>query len=70
MKGSGVCPQTLFSQHMLKLHKEGEKRADALAWDTSYFEEFSLQSTGVMQGQKKKKKKRDTFCYKYIYIFS
>lgn len=51
-KSSGVCPQTVFSQHMLKLHRAGEKRADAVAGGTSYFEEFSLQSTGVMQDQK------------------
>lgn len=52
MKSSGVCPQTLFSQHMLKLQRAGEKRADALAWGTSYLEEFSLQSAGVMQDPK------------------
>lgn len=42
MRISGVCPQTLFSQHMLKLQRAGEKRADALAWATSYLEESSL----------------------------
>lgn len=63
-KSSGVCPQTLFSQHMLKLHRAGEKRADTLAWDASYFEEFSLQSTGVMQGPK-----IVVVCYKYMCIY-
>lgn len=52
VKSSGVCPQTQLSQHMLRSHRAGEKRADALAWGTSTFEEFSLKSTGVNQGQK------------------
>lgn len=53
MESSGICPQTPFSQHMLKLHRAGEQRADAGAWGTSCFEEFSLQSAGVMQVKKK-----------------
>lgn len=64
MESSGICPQTPFSQHMLKLHRAGEQRADAGAWGTSCFEEFSLQSAGVMQVEKK-----DMFCYKNMYIY-